>query len=356
LNALYYPHTDIKSSLILKNALLLWDSIETIVPRASWVPERVQHNRAFNEAVDLIVKPRVPIESEMAIAHQALQGMIEDGIVAKLVSSAPQKWRMREYLIYPDKFLHGTWEMLKRGGTARWVSNERDYGVPAAVGYLMMSLLADACAGSRIHKVTDQSDAYAWLSQSHALALGSSHITGLDISQVAPGHDRLVALSVELLDARSISLEKLVEFRKRELRRGGIQQAAMRRRYQRFVTAYVARIAQEARSVADVRELEREFRQELKEDLAYLKDELKVSLNSLLSKDVAITTLAVAGALSSSIAGLTALPAQVGVVGVIPILKAAADLRGARRAAFQRHMSSWLYLAKRQRVFSRRRS
>jgi hypothetical protein len=32
LKALYYPHTDVTSPLILKNALLLWDSLETIVP------------------------------------------------------------------------------------------------------------------------------------------------------------------------------------------------------------------------------------------------------------------------------------------------------------------------------------
>src|SRR5579862_6769788 len=36
LNALYYPHTDIQSPTIIKNSLLLWDCVETIVPYANW--------------------------------------------------------------------------------------------------------------------------------------------------------------------------------------------------------------------------------------------------------------------------------------------------------------------------------
>ena len=32
LKALYYPHTEVGNPTILKNALLLWDSLETIGP------------------------------------------------------------------------------------------------------------------------------------------------------------------------------------------------------------------------------------------------------------------------------------------------------------------------------------
>lgn len=32
MKALYYPYTNITNPHILKNALLLWDSVETIVP------------------------------------------------------------------------------------------------------------------------------------------------------------------------------------------------------------------------------------------------------------------------------------------------------------------------------------
>lgn len=350
LKALYYPHTDVTNSLVLKNALLLWDSLETIVPRSGWVAKRSQ-DRFVNEAVDLVVTPRVPSPQERREAHMAIEGMSEAGIIAALMSQTPHAWRRREYLIYPEKFLEQTWRMLARGGMARWISEERDYGVPASLGFLMMSLLADACAGTQIQKITDRVDAYSWLSQSHARALGTTHVTGLDVSQVAPAYDRLATLSLELLDTRAIPLRRLVEFRKREAKRGGADYSAMRRRYLRAVQGYVKRVASEARTRSDVKELERQFKEELRQDLADLKAELNAaSLKALFSKEVAVSALITAGALAAPIAGLTALASQVGLVGVIPLLKSAVELRGARRTALKRHTSSWLYLAGRRGV------
>lgn len=346
LKALYYPHTDVTNPLILKNALLLWDSLETIVPRAGWTPRRVRGERLVNEAVDLIVRPRVPTADERSEAHRGLEAMTEAGVLDSLIRQAPAEWRQRSYLIYPQKFLQGTWHMLEHGGLARWDAASADYGVPATVGYLMMSLLADACAGTQIQKVTDRVDAYTWLSDHHARTLGARPVTGLDVSQVAPAYDRLVALSLEVLDARAIPLRRLVEFRKRESKGGGADFSAMRRRYLKALQEHLKRVGSEARSAADVRELNRQFKEELRQDLADLKSELNVaSMKALFSKEVAISALIAAGCLASPIAGLTALSSQVGVVGVIPLLKAAVEYRGARRTALQKHMSSWLYLA-----------
>lgn len=346
LKALYYPHTDVTNPLILKNALLLWDSLETIVPRSGWLPQRVKNDRFVNEAVDLIVRPRVPTVPERAEAHRALRDIAKTGTLASLLAEVPPGWHRREFLIYPEKFLEQTWHMLQQGGMARWIEAESDYGVPAAVGFLMMSLLADACAGTQVQKVTDRIDAYAWLSQSHARALGSPHVTGLDVSQVAPAYDRLVTLSLEVLDARAIPLRKLVEFRKRESKRGGTDYSAMRRRYLKVLQAHMKRVGTEARSTADLRELEHEFKEELTQDLADLKAELNtISLKALFSKEVALSALITAGSLVAPIPGLTALASQIGLVGVIPLLKAAVDLSGARRTALQRHVSSWLYLS-----------
>jgi len=351
LKALYYPHTDVTNPLILKNALLLWDSVETIVPRRGWVPQRVQNDRFINEAVDLVVQPRVPTASERLEAHGALQSMMEAGTVARLMLEASPGWRCGQYLIYAEKFLAQTWDTLERGGMAHWVAAAGDYGVPPAIGFLMMSLLADACAGTQVQKITDRVDAYTWLSQNHARALGSPHVTGLDVSQVAPAYDRLVTLSLEVLDARAIPLRKLVEFRKRESKRGGADHSAMRRRYLNALQAHLKRIGTEAQSTADLRELERQFKEELRRDLADLKTELNAaSLKALFSKEVAVSTLISAGALITPIPGLTALANQMGLVGVIPLLKAAVDLRGARRVALQRHISSWLYLAGQRRL------
>jgi hypothetical protein len=227
LKALYFPHTDIGNPTILKNALLLWDNIETIVPNDDWVPRPASQGKIFREALDLVVQQRVPTANERLKAHLSLVEMTENGFLASLVQKSPGHWGPQNYLIYPEKFLKETWSLLRRGGMARWVEAERDYSVPSAVGFLMMSILADVCAGTQIRKVTDRTDAYGWLAEMHAKVLDSQYVTGLDASQVAPAHDRLVSLSLEVLDGRQIPLKKLVEMRKRELRTGGSDYSAM---------------------------------------------------------------------------------------------------------------------------------
>jgi hypothetical protein len=351
LKALYYPHTDVTNPLILKNALILWDTLETIVPRADWKPNRVGNNRYINEAVELVVKPRVPTVAERTEAHRSLQVMTKSGIVAALMSQAPAGFRHGNYPIYPEKFLDQTWRMLERVGMAHWVASTEDYGVPLAIGFLMMSLLADACAGTQVQKITDRIDPFSWISQSHARALGSPYVTGLDVSQVAPAYDRLVTLSLDVLDARSIPLSRLVAYRERESKRGGTDYSAMRRRYLKALQTHVNRVGTEARSPADLRELDYQFKEELRHDLAELKAELNAaSLKALFSKEVVLSAVISGGALINPIPSLTALATQVGLVGVIPLLKAVVELRGARRTALQKQVSSWLYLAGQRRL------
>lgn len=345
LTALYYPHTDIKNEVILKNALLLWDGVETIVPQRSWTPYRF-NDKASNEAIDLIVSGRKPNYEEQKEAHAALKKLHDFGDLAKIIASGPRDLHRSPYLIYPEKFLHSTWHMLTNGGMAHWEETNSDYGVPPALGFLMMSLLADACAGTQIQKITDRVDAYSWLTESHAQALDSIHIKGFDVSQVAPAHDRLVTLSLEVLDVRNISMEKLVAFRKREAKSGGSDYSAMRHRYLKALQAHIKRVCTEAQNKNDVRELEKQFKAELATDLADLKAELKLSsLKTLFSKEVAVSAVLSAGTLVSPIAGLTGLATQVGLVGVVPLIKAAIELKGARRTALLKHTSSFLYLA-----------
>jgi hypothetical protein len=351
MKSLYYPNTDITNLLIIKNALLLWDSIETIVPRPGWPPRRLKGNKLFNEAVDLVVRPRVPADSERREAHDVLMQMNENGEIGLLLKSSLPAWINREFLIYPEKFLDETWHRLEEGGMAYWVHTFREFEVPEVLGFLMLSLLADACAGTQVQKVTDRVEAYAWLSEHYANLLSRPYVKGYDVSQVAPAYDRLVTLSIEVLDARAIPLRNLVEFRRRESERGGADYSAMRRRYLKVLQAHLKRIGTEARSSGDVRELDRQFKEDLRQDLADLKAELKASsLKTLFSKEVALSALVSAGCLVSPVAGLTALATNVGAIGIIPLLKAAVDYRGARRTAIQRHITSWVYLATRRGV------
>jgi hypothetical protein len=342
--ALYFPHTEIDNPIIIKNALLLWDSVDTIIPSRQWTATRTPTDKLLREATELVVTHRVPNDAERREAHSILEQEVRSGLVTSLVTNSPQAWRGADYLIYPKKFLAQTWDLLEQRGMARWVSAEYDYGVPAAVGYFMMSILADVCAGTQIQKITDRTEAYAWIAEHHARTLGTQYIRGLDVSQIAPNHDRLVALSMEALDARAIPLKKLVEMRKRELRGQSTGYSAMRRRYLAVLEAHIKRISSEARSARDVKELDRQFKEDLKQDLADLKAELGLaSTKALFSKEVALSALI-------PIAGLTALGTEIGGVGIIPLLKAAVDLRAARREALRKHTMSWLFLGTQKRI------
>lgn len=347
LKALYYPNTEIQNPTILKNALLLWDKIETIVPRPDWRPRGIHRDKSIQEAIELVVANRVPSIDERREAHRELANAIDSGFAAALIKNAPRTWINPSFLIYAEKFPHETWRILERGGMAHWVEHRKDYRVPPALGFLMMSILADSCAGTQIQKVTDRVEAYSWIAQQRATALGSPYVTGFDVSQVAPAYDRLVTLSLEVLDARHVPLDRLVEFRKRETKRGGAEYSSMRRRYLKILRAHLERIGKQAKTKNDVREIEQQFKSDINEDLTELKAELRLaSLRTLFSKEVALSAIILAGSLTAPVAGLTALATQLQGIGVVPLLKAAVEYRGARREALQKHAMSWLFLCK----------
>ena len=344
--ALYYPHTEIRSEVMLKNALLLWDSVETIVPRSYKSAGSKQRNALLQEAHELIVERRKPSPNEGQKAHEELKKLLVTGQLNSMLASAPKQLATGRHLIHPDKFLLSTWRMLEQEGYATWEERYSDYGVPPALGFIMMSLLADTCAGTTLQRVTDRVEAYAWLNEAHALALGARPVHGLDVSQVAPGHDRLICLSVEALDARHVPLQRLVDLRKRELKSGGQFYADMRRNYLSALNAHVARVVSEVRTVSDLKELDRQFKNELRSDVQELKRELGLaSVKALFSKEVGMSAVALAGSLVAPVFGLTTLSTSIGLAGVIPLVKAAVDLRGVRREAVRKHASSWLYFA-----------
>lgn len=78
--ALYYPHTAIRSKNLLKTALLLWDSVECIVPRSNWRMEAPFKEKYYNEAIDLIVRPHVPNQQQKNHANIEVRNfLLEQG-------------------------------------------------------------------------------------------------------------------------------------------------------------------------------------------------------------------------------------------------------------------------------------
>ena len=362
LTALYYPHTSISNEVLLKNALLLWDQVECIVPGRNWKDPEPPRNRTVREAQELILDPIVPSEEERVAADREIRAFVEgqggltsilEETVSELRSAERERRASRlgrrfpDYLIYPEKFLGDTWQFLKQKQLARWDAHTSDWGVPPVLGLMMMSLLADACAGTQKQKVTDRARAYSWIEEKRAQSLGATYVKGLDVSDIAPSHDRLITLSLEVLDVRSVPLDKLVALRKREIHSGSSDYRAMRLRYLECLNRYVERIRKEAKTGRDVKEIERQFKAELKLDLAELKKELNLaSVKALFSKEVALSAVAVAGSLVEPVTGLTNLAMILQGIGVAPLIKTRAEYRAARSQALQKHPISWLYFSR----------
>lgn len=180
--ALYFPHTDIRNPTIIKNALLLWDSVETIVPHRRWISSGRNEDKLYREAVELVVTRRVPNNQERAAAHDVLEDLERSGVLSSMVRQSPSHWR-QERSIGMEKFAELTWHLFERANLARRIADDY-YGVHTPVGFIMMSVLADVCAGTQIQKITDRAEAYRWIATHHAKLLGSRYVTGLDVSQV----------------------------------------------------------------------------------------------------------------------------------------------------------------------------
>jgi hypothetical protein len=350
-SALYYPHTTIRNPGLIKTALLLWDDVTCIVPERDWRPQQTFKEKALNEAIELITKYHVPSLQEKESAHNDVGEFLREDGSRFLIANALGSRFPNRFLMYPNKFLHETWHMLQREGLARWDEMSLDYGVPPVLGLLMMSSLADSCAGTQFDKITDRVDAYGLIQRSRATLLGAPYVEGLDSSQIAPDLQRLVTISLRVLDARRISVAKLVAMRKREAKSHTADYRKMRVRYFSTLKTYADRIVNHAKTVKDVKAIEMEFQLDLRDDLKSLKKELGVaSLESLFSKEMAVTLLALAGSLVSPIAGITTLAATLKGVGVVPLVATTIKHKKERRKALLAHNMSWLYYANQPRI------
>lgn len=345
LTALYYPHTIIQSKNLIKTALLLWDSVEVIIPRRNFQLEAPFEEKSYNEAIELIIRGHVPNNQQRNQAHQEVTDFLQEEGSQFFLESALRRVYRSDYLLYPEKFLKNTWHLLKQRGLARWDHLSRDYGVPPALGLLMMASLADACAGTQKQKVTDRVQAYSLLKKAKATLVGAPYVKGLDASQVAPELNRLVALSLKVLDARSIPIRKLLALRKREAKGSSADYRTMRLNYMKHLQAYVDRILKEAKTKGDIKEIERQFKADLKDDLLNLKRELRLaSIEPLFSKEMVLTALVLGGALLEPISGITTLAITLRGVGVIPLVKTLLKHKEDRRKALLKQNVSWLYL------------
>lgn len=334
--AQYYPHTRLHTESLLKAALLLWDYVDCIVPSATFAPEETGKSKLILEAEELLVRSRVPSPTEKQNVHAKIRAMLHDGVPSWLRQDL-KGGDTRHYLMYPEKLGYETWRLLEEAELATAIDGGgRNYKVPSSLGLLMMSLLADECAGTTRIKVTDRNQSYSWLLGLMTDNCGGEYL-GVEGTHLGRDLDRLVTAAIHTVDTGGIPLSKLLSFRQREQKEKSQDYASFRRNYLQRIQTYIEQLNVPKLSASDVGEVYRQYRNDMSADLRDLKRELKLADGAALtSTAMGTAVLAVAG---SPIAPLA------GALGVGALIHTGQKYRQARRTAFKSHAMSWLYLA-----------
>src|SRR5260370_4433531 len=209
-SALYYPHTQIQSTSLLKTSLLLWEQREFHVPARAY--KLSYPDAEVSEAVELIGVQRCPTEDEKKDVHVKLEEFVARDLPPVFYyRSLPGQ--SEAYEIYPQKLLYDTWQMLQKAQlTSKPLANS-DYPATAATGLTTMSMLADSCACGTRSRSTDRGAAYATI----------TNLVAHDKRPIQATYDAVVPLTLKTLELSNISLKQLIRFRKRETGPGGHQ-------------------------------------------------------------------------------------------------------------------------------------
>lgn len=275
-SAIYYPSTEIRSPAMMRSSLLLWDKLNVIVPQS-------RHPISYNDpqmaaAWELIGGKIVPGDSDKWEAHKRIEEMLKAGLPVQLhyYDGIPPEKIME---LWPDKLSQATWAMLEQyKATGKQLANG-DYAFEEQAGTAVMAKIADACAGNAFARVTDRMLAFGLLA---------------DRQQRSPD-TQVVPMTLELIDFSSISLERLVDFRRREATEAkGSDYRDMRHAYADAVQAH-AEALKAAGNQAQRDVLNAEFREDMAKSLKDLKVALGENKLGLVLKPVVVATVVGAG-------------------------------------------------------------
>jgi hypothetical protein len=340
-SALYFPHTEVQSEKLLRTSLLLWDTVEYIVPDPHYPP--YYQDPSMTKAIELIGKAHYPDESEKQEAHNVIEefatrSLPEPFYYMNLGAS------YEPYEIYPQKFMPETWELLRHVQLTSHPLANADYPLSSAAGLSLMSILADCCAGETHARITDQGLAYATLGN-------------LLVDEKKPddgsAYDRLVPISMRLLNIADIPLENLIAFREREQKESsGHTLTALRHNYVKQIETFAADIVKYNRE-RDRSERVRVFESDMQNDLKALSQELwRAKVDVALSKEAMVTVLAtVTAAVAATVGAIHGLPLEIPTAASlsgVPItvgggLSVANKFAASRQATMQKHPMAYLY-------------
>ncbi len=340
-SALYYPHTEIRSEALLKSALLLWDKVYTIAPNPGYQP--YYESRLFQEAYTLIGKTHEIGDDEKALAHS----IIEDFATRPLphaFSFESSREGAPIYELYPEKFFPETWQLLQEAGLSGQRLTNDDFPTAEPTGLSLMSILADCCAGTSLARVTDRGEAYASLSGLFIVSTRDGPWESDDpwISNPDEQVEKLVPIALKVLDLENISLESLIDLRKREETSGaGSSITRLRHNFVDHLKKQ-AELFRSARTNQDVVQMQHEFEDDLRQDYVDLKEALRGGIvDALLTKEVIATVIASATTLAPTVHGVFA--AAGGFFALGGLAATGSKLFRSRKKLMLEHPSAYLY-------------
>lgn len=280
-SAVYHPSTQVRNRQVMQSSLLLWDELHTIVPDPRYEPE-YGADREMAQAWELIGKKTVPTEAQKQRAHEAIVTSLES------VRLRPDLYKVKEfdppadaYEIWPQKFAAETLDLLRHNGLTDSPRANGDYALTQEGGLLVMAKLADACAGTTLARVTDRAMAYGMIG------------TG-DLRESSPMD--VIPVTLDIIDAGSIPIENLIEFRKKEAKdRNGRDFTKLRHAYANMVQKQIEDLGK-ALDQTERDRLTKEFRARMATDLDDLRSELKSNLMPLVLTPIVVATVAAGGA------------------------------------------------------------
>lgn len=330
-SAIHYPDTHLKSKRSMASALLLWDELKVITP---WQGFGIQYHAAdMAEAWELIGKPLVPSEDAKAIAHNNIQTLIDTGGLPQ-INSADDLRPDREYEMFSQKLSHETWRLLVRNQVAPASADSHGFIMKQQAGMAIMAKLADACAGEVYARVTDRMLAYGLIA---------------DRDEEVMAHSHVVPVTLDLIDAGSITLETLIDFRAREVReRNGRDFRAWRHNYADAIQEHVLQLC-DVESSDHREELTRQFREEMERHLSELKQAIgKARLEFVLKPAVVSVAVGVStgvgGFLIAGPAGAVAgVAAGSAIKGIADIFAAGIGFSEKQRKAMEKNPMAYMY-------------
>jgi len=360
LRAVYYPHTAIHDENFLKHALLYWDEVQFISPWQGFnaLP---RYSSETARALAKFLKPHVPTKAEKEKAHDEIMKLIRYDLPSWLkIERNSSDDDYDTYQMFRGKLLPETWQELKTRGAVQFRSHGGldDYASHTYLGLTLMAILARSCAGTLKHTITDREHAYGSflrLFESLSAAQGETSEGPADdlfknwLEVMAGGHpegkdterERLVAITLEVIDAESLPIDDLIRLRTDKTKLASL----LRRNYAEAIEKYVSQLSAPGLSETDANSLRTDFREKMVEDLERLYQDLKpIAKKIVLSKEVAV-------AFAAPIVGPAIIASGVGVLlggalalGALGKLKV--DYASGREAAFLKHPMAFLYAAK----------